>query len=52
VGEVIDVVGRATLEAILLLSAEQMAGPRHPGKAAGAVRRHGRQRIDTPDGPG
>jgi transposase-like protein len=43
VDEVIDVVGRATLEAVLLMSAEQVAGPRHPGKAGGAVRRHGRQ---------
>jgi len=43
VDEVIDVVGRATLEAVLLMSAQQVAGPRHPGKAAGAVRRHGRQ---------
>lgn len=43
VDEVIDVVGRATVEAVLLMSAEQVAGPRHPGKAGGAVRRHGRQ---------
>jgi transposase-like protein len=41
--EVIDVVGRATVEAVLLMSAEEAAGPRHPGKAGGAVRRHGRQ---------
>jgi len=41
--EVIDVVGRATVEAVLLMSAEQVAGPRHPGKAGGKVRRHGRQ---------
>jgi len=43
VDEVIDVVGRATLEAVLLMSAQEVAGPRHPGKAAGEVRRHGRQ---------
>ena len=43
VDEVIEVVGRATLEAVLLMSAEQVAGPRHPGKAGGEVRRHGRQ---------
>jgi putative transposase len=43
VDEVIDVMGRATIEAILLMSAETVAGPRHPGKAAGHVRRHGRQ---------
>jgi len=43
VDEVIDVIGRATLEAVLLLSAEQAAGPRTPGKKRGAVRWHGRQ---------
>ena len=32
VDEVIDVVGRASIEAILLLSAEQVAGPQHKGK--------------------
>jgi putative transposase len=43
VDEIIDVMGRATIEAILLMSAEGVAGPRHPGKVAGPVRRHGRQ---------
>jgi len=38
------VIGRATLEAVLLMSAEQVAGPHHPGKARGPVRRHGWQR--------
>jgi len=33
VDEVIDVMGRATIEAVLQLSAEQVAGPRHQGKA-------------------
>ena len=32
VDEVIDVVGRASIEAILLLSAQQVAGPQHKGK--------------------
>jgi transposase-like protein len=32
VDELIDVVGRATLEAVLLLSAEQVAGPKQRGK--------------------
>ena len=32
VDELIDVMGRATIEAVLLLSAEQTAGPRTPGK--------------------
>jgi len=44
VDEVIDVAGRGVLEAILLLSAQEVAGPKHPGKAApGDVRWHGRQ---------
>ena len=33
VDEVIDVMGRATVEAILRMSAEQVAGPRQQGKA-------------------
>jgi putative transposase len=44
VEEFIDVLGRASLEAVLLLSAEQVAGPRHQGKAGGEIRRHGTQR--------
>ncbi len=44
VDEVIEVVGRATAEALLLMSAEEVAGgPPHPGRAGGEVRRHGRQ---------
>ena len=43
VDEVIDVVGRGTLEAILLMSAQEVAGPRHPGRSGGEVRWHGRQ---------
>jgi putative transposase len=43
VDEVIDVLGRATVEAVLRLSAEQIAGPPHPGKAGGAVGWHGRE---------
>ena len=35
VDEVIDVVGRSAIEAILLLSARQVAGDLHKGKAAG-----------------
>jgi transposase-like protein len=43
VDEVIDVAGRAAIEAILLMSAQEVAGPKHPGKPGGAVRWHGRQ---------
>jgi len=44
VDEVIDVVGRATIEAVLTLSAQEQAGPKHPGrKAESDIRWHGRQ---------
>jgi len=35
--------GKAALEAVLLISAEQVAGPAHPGRPGGAIRRHGEQ---------
>lgn len=43
VDELIDVVGKAAIEAILLLSAQQIAGPRQPGKAKGSTIWYGRQ---------
>lgn len=43
IDEVIDVTGRATIEAVLRLSAQQIAGEKHPGKAQGAIRWHGEQ---------
>lgn len=43
VDAVIDVLGRATIEAVLELSAQAVAGPKHPGRPSGAVRWHGRQ---------
>ena len=43
VDDFIDVLGRAALEAVLQLSAQQIAGPRHQGQAGGEVRRHGTQ---------
>ena len=43
VDEVIDVVGRSAIEAILLLSARQVAGDLHKGKVAGDIRWHGSQ---------
>jgi len=48
VDEVIDVVGRRAVEAILLMSAEGVAGPRHQGKRGGEIRRHGTQRGIVP----
>jgi transposase-like protein len=44
VEELIDVAGRATIEAVLTLSAQELAGPKHPGKRAGnAIGWHGQQ---------
>lgn len=43
VDELIDMAGRATIEAILEMSAREVAGPRHPGRRGGEIRRHGRQ---------
>ncbi len=43
VDELIDVLGRASIEAVLRLSAEGIAGPPHPGKRGGAVGWHGRE---------
>ena len=44
VDELIDVAGRATIEAVLTLSAQELAGPKHPGKkASGPIGWHGRQ---------
>lgn len=40
---VIYEIGHQTLEQILLLSAEQLAGARTPGKASGDIRHHGSQ---------
>jgi putative transposase len=43
VDELIDVLGRAQIEAVLQLSAERIAGPPHPGKKGGAIGWHGRE---------
>jgi putative transposase len=43
IDEVIDVAGRATIEAVLQLSAQEVAGEKHPGKTRGAIRWHGQQ---------
>lgn len=44
IDELIDVLGRAQIEAVLRLSAERVAGPPHPGKKGGAIGWHGRER--------
>jgi putative transposase len=43
VDELIDVAGKAAIEAVLLLSAQQLAGPKQPGKSHGEITWHGRQ---------
>ena len=43
VDELIDVLGRAQVEAVLRLSAERIAGPPHPGKKGGTIGWHGRE---------
>ena len=43
VDQAIDVSGRATIQALLLLSAQELAGEKHPGKASGDIRWHGTQ---------
>jgi hypothetical protein len=44
VDDLVDQVGRATIEAVLRLSAQGIAGPPHPGKKGGAIGWHGRDR--------
>jgi len=44
VDDLIDVAGRATIEAVLTLSAQEVAGPKHPGKRTdGDIGWHGEQ---------
>ena len=44
VDELIDVAGRATIEAVLTLSAQELAGPKRPGKrTGGSIGWHGEQ---------
>lgn len=43
IDELIDVTGRAAIEAVLELSAQEKAGVKSPGKASGDIRWYGRQ---------
>ena len=43
VDELVEIMGRAAIGAVLVLSAQGAAGPRHGGKATGGMRRHSRQ---------
>ena len=51
VDELIDVAGKAAIEAVLLLSAQQLAGPKQPGKSHGDITWHGRQHGEGHDRP-
>lgn len=46
--ELIDLTGRASIEAVLTLSAQEIAGVKHPGKKAGDIRWYGRQSTTVP----
>jgi transposase-like protein len=48
VDELIEVTGRAAIEAVMSLSAQELAGPKHPGKKAGDIRWYGRQQATVP----
>src|SRR4030042_3887268 len=41
VDELIDVTGRSAIEAVLNLSAQELAGPKHPAKSIGDIRWYG-----------
>lgn len=43
INDLVDVLGRASIEAVLELSAQERAGARSPGRESGLVRWHGRQ---------
>jgi transposase-like protein len=48
VDELIDVAGRAAVEAVLTLSAQEVAGPKHPGRTGGPIGWYGRQQTTIP----
>ena len=48
VDELIDLTGRATVEAVLALSAQEVAGPKHQGRRGGQIGWHGSQKGVVP----
>jgi putative transposase len=48
VDELIDLTGRAAIEAVLTLSAQEVAGPKHQGKPGGILGWHGSQNGVVP----
>ena len=53
IDDLIDVMGRATIEAVLRMSAEAVAGPKQQGKKSDReIVYHGRQEARRPQGTG
>src|SRR3974390_580393 len=48
VDELIEVTGRAAIESVLTLSAQEVAGPKHPARATGEITWYGRQPTTIP----
>ena len=48
VDDLLEQLGRATIEAVLAISARNVAGENHQGKRGGDIRRHGNQQGVIP----
>jgi transposase-like protein len=48
IDELIEITGRAAIEAVLTLSAQEVAGPKHPGKKTGDITWYGQQSTTIP----
>lgn len=48
IDELIGITGRAAIEAVLTLSAQEIAGPKHPGKKTGDITWYGQQSTTIP----
>jgi putative transposase len=48
IDELIGITGRAAIEAVLTLSAQEIAGPKHPGKKTGDITWYGQQSTTVP----
>jgi transposase-like protein len=48
IDELIEITGRAAIEAVLTLSAQEIVGPKHPGKKTGDITWYGQQSTTIP----